>query len=40
MHGRAADLLVEQGIGPIGLTAGELIPTARQILNSLVAERR
>jgi ADP-dependent NAD(P)H-hydrate dehydratase / NAD(P)H-hydrate epimerase len=40
LHGRAADVLVEQGIGPIGLTAGELIPAIRQILNKLVAERR
>jgi hydroxyethylthiazole kinase-like uncharacterized protein yjeF len=39
LHGRAADVLVEQGIGPIGLTAGELIPVARQILNALVATR-
>jgi hydroxyethylthiazole kinase-like uncharacterized protein yjeF len=37
MHGRAADVLVERGIGPIGLTAGELIPAVRQILNTLVA---
>ncbi|MES2537907.1 MAG: NAD(P)H-hydrate dehydratase [Pseudomonadota bacterium] len=38
MHGRAADEMVEQGIGPIGLTAGELIPCVRAILNRLTAE--
>ncbi|MDQ7968814.1 MAG: NAD(P)H-hydrate dehydratase [Oxalicibacterium faecigallinarum] len=36
MHGRAADDLVEQGIGPIGLTASELIPAIRSTLNQLV----
>jgi hydroxyethylthiazole kinase-like uncharacterized protein yjeF len=36
IHGAAADLLVEQGIGPIGLTAGELPAAARQVLNCLV----
>lgn len=38
MHGRAADLLVAQGIGPIGLTAGELIPVIRTILNQLTEQ--
>jgi hydroxyethylthiazole kinase-like uncharacterized protein yjeF len=37
IHGRAADILVEQGVGPIGLTAGELIPAVRRTLNTLVA---
>lgn len=36
IHGRAADELVAQGIGPIGLVAGELISAARTILNRLV----
>lgn len=36
LHGLAADQLVEQGIGPIGLTASELIDQARKILNQLV----
>jgi hydroxyethylthiazole kinase-like uncharacterized protein yjeF len=36
MHGAAADLLVEQGIGPIGLTAGELPMAIRAVMNSLV----
>lgn len=37
LHGRAADVLVREGAGPIGLTAGELIPAARAVLNRLVA---
>lgn len=36
LHGAAADRLVEQGIGPIGLTASELIPAVRTMLNELV----
>lgn len=36
MHGAAADDLVRQGIGPIGMTAGELIPAVRACLNRLV----
>jgi hydroxyethylthiazole kinase-like uncharacterized protein yjeF len=36
IHGAAADCLVEQGIGPIGLTAGELPMAMRAVLNSLV----
>jgi hydroxyethylthiazole kinase-like uncharacterized protein yjeF len=39
LHGRAADLLVEQGIGPVGLVAGELVGAARAVLNQLIAER-
>jgi hydroxyethylthiazole kinase-like uncharacterized protein yjeF len=38
LHGRAADQLVEQGIGPVGLVAGELIPAARAVLNQVIAE--
>ncbi|HYD97353.1 MAG TPA: NAD(P)H-hydrate dehydratase [Noviherbaspirillum sp.] len=38
LHGKAADVLVEQGIGPIGLTAGELIPCVRTILNSVTKQ--
>lgn len=33
LHGAAADQLVEKGIGPIGLTAGELTDAARSLLN-------
>lgn len=36
LHGRAADMLVEQGVGPIGVTAGELIPIVRDALNECV----
>jgi len=39
LHGRAADQLVAQGIGPIGLTAGELIPEVRSLLNQLLQDR-
>ncbi|MCK6412086.1 MAG: NAD(P)H-hydrate dehydratase [Azonexus sp.] len=35
LHGAAADLLVAEGHGPIGLTAGELLLAARRSLNSL-----
>lgn len=34
LHGRAADVCVANGIGPIGLTASELALHARAILNS------
>ena len=33
LHGAAADRLVDAGIGPIGLTAGELADAARHIRN-------
>ena len=33
LHGAAADSLVKQGIGPIGLTAGELAEAARSLRN-------
>jgi len=36
LHGAAADALVEQGIGPIGLTAAEVIDAARRLLNQWV----
>lgn len=35
LHGSAADELVQEGSGPIGLTAGELIPRSRAILNRI-----
>lgn len=35
LHGHAADRLVEQGIGPVGLSAGELIPAIRAARNAL-----
>ena len=36
LHGAAADALVAQGIGPIGLTASEVIEAARHLLNQWV----
>ncbi len=38
LHGSAADMLVEQGVGPIGLTASELVPSIRTAFNLLVNE--
>ncbi|QII87121.1 NAD(P)H-hydrate dehydratase [Bordetella hinzii] len=37
LHGAAADALVAQGIGPIGLTAGELADAARAVRNGRLA---
>ncbi|HEV3239855.1 MAG TPA: NAD(P)H-hydrate dehydratase [Casimicrobiaceae bacterium] len=34
LHGAAADALVAAGIGPLGLTASELAPAARRLLNA------
>jgi NAD(P)H-hydrate repair Nnr-like enzyme with NAD(P)H-hydrate dehydratase domain len=34
-HGTAADDLVAAGCGPIGLTASELLPAIRRVLNRL-----
>lgn len=39
MHGQAADDLVEQGLGPVGLTAGELAPAIRSVRNTLSIRR-
>jgi hydroxyethylthiazole kinase-like uncharacterized protein yjeF len=36
IHGKAADMLVDQGVGPIGLTASELAPACRAVLSSLI----
>ncbi|WP_426112721.1 NAD(P)H-hydrate dehydratase [Massilia sp. PWRC2] len=36
LHGAAADRLVAQGSGPIGLTAGEIPPAVRAVLNEQV----
>jgi len=38
LHGAAADARVAEGIGPMGLTAGELAPAARRLINAWVAE--
>jgi ADP-dependent NAD(P)H-hydrate dehydratase / NAD(P)H-hydrate epimerase len=37
LHGVAADRLVNEGIGPVGLTAGELITSARRQLNRWIS---
>ena len=37
LHGAAADALVQAGQGPIGLTAGEIIPAARRLFNEWIA---
>ena len=39
MHGEAADRLVAEGCGPIGLTASELPAAIRRVLNRMVAQR-
>ena len=36
IHGAAADALVAAGIGPVGVTATEIIDAARTILNALI----
>jgi len=38
LHGAAADRLAAEGIGPIGLTAGEVIDAARATFNAWIAE--
>ncbi|MGI4859642.1 MAG: NAD(P)H-hydrate dehydratase, partial [Janthinobacterium lividum] len=39
IHGRAAEELAAGGVGPAGLTAGELAPAMRALLNRLLARR-
>lgn len=34
LHGAAADYLIEQGTGPVGMTASEVIDAARSVLNA------
>ncbi len=38
LHGAAADLLVQEGVGPIGMVAGEVQVAARRVRNSIVIE--
>jgi ADP-dependent NAD(P)H-hydrate dehydratase / NAD(P)H-hydrate epimerase len=40
LHGAAADALVADGVGPAGLTASELAPAARRLLNLARQEAR
>jgi ADP-dependent NAD(P)H-hydrate dehydratase / NAD(P)H-hydrate epimerase len=39
LHGAAADALVARGEGPVGLTASELLPEVRRLLNELCSQR-
>ncbi|MDC8756730.1 NAD(P)H-hydrate dehydratase [Janthinobacterium fluminis] len=39
LHGMAADVLVADGVGPIGLTASELVPAIRVAINRMVQQR-
>ncbi|MCL2656932.1 MAG: NAD(P)H-hydrate dehydratase [Betaproteobacteria bacterium] len=38
LHGAAAELLAEEGVGPVGVSASELIPAARRLLNRWIIE--
>lgn len=38
LHGLAADRLVAQGTGPVGITSGELIHAVRNCLNEMLAD--
>ena len=40
LHGAAADECVSAGLGPIGLTASELIAPARRLLNEWITEQQ
>ena len=40
LHGAAADALVADGVGPAGLTASELAPAARRLLNAAARSQR
>ncbi len=37
LHGEAAEWLVAAGVGPVGMAAGELIDSARHVLNTWIA---
>lgn len=39
LHGAAADALVSQGTGPVGLTAGEVIDAARAVYNQWISRK-
>jgi hypothetical protein len=36
LHGAAADRLVQDGIGPAGLTASETVDAARRVFNAWI----
>ncbi len=39
LHGAAADVLVSDGVGPVGLTASEVIDAARSLINRIARMR-
>src|SRR5450830_1025149 len=38
LHGKAADQLVDDGVGPVGLTASEVIPAVRALFNQIIRD--
>ena len=40
LHGKAADKLEKEHNGSVGMTAEEIAPQVRLLLNGLIAERR
>jgi ADP-dependent NAD(P)H-hydrate dehydratase / NAD(P)H-hydrate epimerase len=40
LHGAAADALIAAGVGPLGLTASELAPAARRLINAAASAHR
>jgi hydroxyethylthiazole kinase-like uncharacterized protein yjeF len=40
LHGAAADALVVEGVGPLGLAASEIAPAARRLVNAAARARR
>jgi NAD(P)H-hydrate repair Nnr-like enzyme with NAD(P)H-hydrate dehydratase domain len=40
LHGAAADALLARGLGPIGVSTGEVIDAARDLLNAAAHRRR
>jgi hydroxyethylthiazole kinase-like uncharacterized protein yjeF len=38
LHGKAADQLVELGVGPVGLSASEVIPAIRSLFNQVIRD--
>lgn len=40
LHGAAADALVAEGVGPLGIAASELAPSARRLLNAAARTNR
>ncbi|MBL8447273.1 MAG: NAD(P)H-hydrate dehydratase [Zoogloeaceae bacterium] len=40
LHGRSAEWLAQREVGPVGLTAGELVDAARQVFNAWIQQAR